>query len=175
MVLQIAKSIVTVVKRAASQIYAYSFIHFSDVIMSAMASQITGGSIACSIVVSGADQRTQQTPRYFLALCAGNSPVTGEFPTQKAGKTENVSIWWRHLDISRECTSSMGASSNGLNLSDDRLYLPGSPRHWAGWAQYVATKNNNVSFKMPIHYWTIMCGRITWWTFLTGKQETVAI
>ena len=29
-------------------------------------------------------------------LCAGNSPVTGEFPTQRASNAENVSIWWRH-------------------------------------------------------------------------------
>ena len=29
-------------------------------------------------------------------LCAGNSPVTGEFPAQMASNTENVSIWWRH-------------------------------------------------------------------------------
>ena len=29
-------------------------------------------------------------------LCAGNSPVTGEFPAQIASNAENVSIWWRH-------------------------------------------------------------------------------
>ena len=29
-------------------------------------------------------------------LCAQNSPVTGEFPAQRASNTENVSIWWRH-------------------------------------------------------------------------------
>ena len=29
-------------------------------------------------------------------LCAGNSPVTGEFHTQRASNAENVSIWWRH-------------------------------------------------------------------------------
>ena len=29
-------------------------------------------------------------------LCAGNSPVTGEFPTQRASNAENVVIWWRH-------------------------------------------------------------------------------
>ena len=29
-------------------------------------------------------------------LCAGNSPRTGEFPTQMASNAENVSIWWRH-------------------------------------------------------------------------------
>ena len=28
--------------------------------------------------------------------CAGNSPVTGEFPAQMACNAENVSIWWRH-------------------------------------------------------------------------------
>ena len=31
-------------------------------------------------------------------LCAGNSPVTDEFPAQKASNAENVSIWWRHHD-----------------------------------------------------------------------------
>ena len=28
-------------------------------------------------------------------LCAGNSPVTGEFPAQRASNAENDSIWWR--------------------------------------------------------------------------------
>ena len=32
-------------------------------------------------------------------LCAGNSPVTGEFPTQRASNAENVSIWWRHYGL----------------------------------------------------------------------------
>ena len=29
-------------------------------------------------------------------LCVGNSPGTGEFPTQMASDAEIVSIWWRH-------------------------------------------------------------------------------
>ena len=29
-------------------------------------------------------------------LCVGNSPGTGEFPTQMASNAENASIWWRH-------------------------------------------------------------------------------
>ena len=32
--------------------------------------------------------------------CAGNSPVTGEFPAQMASNAENVSISWRHHDTS---------------------------------------------------------------------------
>ena len=33
-------------------------------------------------------------------LCAGNSPVIGEFPAQMVSCAENVSIWWRHHVIS---------------------------------------------------------------------------
>ena len=29
-------------------------------------------------------------------LCEGNSPVDGEFPTQRASNAENVSVLWRH-------------------------------------------------------------------------------
>ena len=29
-------------------------------------------------------------------VCEGNSPMTGEFPAQRASNGENVSIWWRH-------------------------------------------------------------------------------
>ena len=32
-------------------------------------------------------------------LCAGSSPVTDEFPAQMASNAENVSIWWRLLNI----------------------------------------------------------------------------
>ena len=35
-----------------------------------------------------------KAPRHWL--CEGYPPVTGEFPSQRARNTENVSIWWRH-------------------------------------------------------------------------------
>ena len=41
--------------------------------------------------------RSNETPKLRVTgLCAGNSPVTGEFPAQIASNAENVSIWWRH-------------------------------------------------------------------------------
>ena len=41
--------------------------------------------------------RSKKTSKLRITgLCAGNSPVTGEFPAQKAGNAENVFIWWRH-------------------------------------------------------------------------------
>ena len=66
--------------------------------MGAMASQITSLAIVYSTVYSGADQRKDQSS-VSLAFLVGNSPVTGEFPSQMASNPENVSIWWRHHAI----------------------------------------------------------------------------
>ena len=41
--------------------------------------------------------RSKKTLKFRVTgLCAGNLPVTGEFPAQMASNSENVSIWWRH-------------------------------------------------------------------------------
>ena len=42
-------------------------------------------------------------------LCAGNSPVAGEFSPQMASKSANVSIWWRHHD-------NLGPGEGGVSL-----------------------------------------------------------
>ena len=42
-------------------------------------------------------RRSKKTSKLRVTgLCAGCSPVTGEFPAQRASNAENVSIWWRH-------------------------------------------------------------------------------
>ena len=42
-------------------------------------------------------RRSKKTSKLCVTgLCAGNSPMTGEFPAQRASNAENVSIWWRH-------------------------------------------------------------------------------
>ena len=42
-------------------------------------------------------RRSKKTSKpHGTGLCGGNSPVTGEFPSQRASNAENVSIWWRH-------------------------------------------------------------------------------
>ena len=68
--------------------------HYSDVIMNAMAFQITGVSIACSTIYSGRSKKTSKLR--VTGLCEENSPVNGEFPSQRASNAENVSIWWRY-------------------------------------------------------------------------------
>ena len=45
-------------------------------------------------------RRSKKTSKLCVTgLCAGNSPVTGEFPAQRAGNAENVSIWWRIMNF----------------------------------------------------------------------------
>ena len=55
-------------------------------------------------------------------LYEGNSPVTGEFPAQRASNAENVSIWWRHHAVwyvssaKTYSKSSMAKTNSGTNL-----------------------------------------------------------
>ena len=69
-------------------------LHYNDVIMSVVASQITSASIVCSTVGSGGDQENINAPRHW-PLC---TEYTGDrwIPAHKASNAENVSIWWRH-------------------------------------------------------------------------------
>ena len=68
-------------------------IHYSDVIMSVMASQITSLTIVYCLSRSGS---TKTSKLRITGLCEGYSPVTSEFAAQRASKAKNLSIWWRH-------------------------------------------------------------------------------
>ena len=72
--------------------------HYTDVTMSAMA-QITSVAIVYSTVGPDADKKKKPPKLRVTGVCVGNSPVTREFPSQKASNAENVSIWWRHRDF----------------------------------------------------------------------------
>ena len=67
--------------------YFHSQVHYNDVIMGTMVSQITSLTIVYWTVYSGADQRKHQS---------STSLGTGEFPAQMASNAENVSMWWCH-------------------------------------------------------------------------------
>ena len=48
-------------------------------------------------------RRLKKTSKLRVSgLCAGTSPVTGEFPAQNASNTENISILWRHHELSTD-------------------------------------------------------------------------
>ena len=89
--------------------------------MGAIASQITSLTIVYSTVYSDADQK-KKTPKLRVAgLCVGNSPVTGEFPTQMASNAGNVSIWWRHHEM-RCCRTSQNMD-NAFRENPMDIYL----------------------------------------------------
>ena len=74
---------------------AFAVLHYSDVIMSGMASQISSLTIVYSTVhSSGADQRKHQSSvsQVFVRGIHPwpmNQPVTSEFPAQRASNAEN--------------------------------------------------------------------------------------
>ena len=70
----------------------------SDVIMSAIASQITGVSIVYPTLCSRADKKKISKLR-VTGLCDGNHrspPVSSGLLSQRAINMENISIWWHH-------------------------------------------------------------------------------
>ena len=70
-------------------------LHYSDVIMDMMASQITSLTIVYSTVYSDADQRKHQSSA-LLAFVRGIHRWPVNSPTQMTSNAENVYIWWRH-------------------------------------------------------------------------------
>ena len=68
--------------------------HYTDVIMTMMASQITSLTVVYSTVYQTQIKENIKAPRHW-PLC-GEFTGTGEFPSQRASYAENVSIWWRH-------------------------------------------------------------------------------
>ena len=68
--------------------------HYSDGIIGAMTSQITGITIVCSTVSSGAGQRKQQSST-SLAFVRGIHQRPEDSPSKEPITRKNVSIWWR--------------------------------------------------------------------------------
>ena len=111
------------------------FLHYNDVIMSAMASQITSPMIVYSTVYSGADQRKHQSST-SLAFVRGkyrwpvNSPHKGSvtwkmFPfddviMQRDSDVEKVCMPWRFM----LCDSQINSTGNNVwsMISDPEKY-----------------------------------------------------
>ena len=74
--------------------YIKTYSHSNDVIMSAMASQITSLTIVYDRLFRRRSKKASKLR--VTGLCAGTSPGTGEFPAQMVSNAENVSICWRH-------------------------------------------------------------------------------
>ena len=129
------------------------WIHFSDVIMGTMASQITSLTVVYSTVCSGADQRNIKAPRHW-PLWGHKEPVTRKMlPFDKVimRKSQNfaiiwarvLSIWikkhrkflsqWHHLSLMR--TQFSISNSVPAQIKADLaqgMHLVGGANHYAG-------------------------------------------
>ena len=97
-------------------IIRWSFQHYNDVIMSAMASQSPASRLFTQSFIRAQIKGNIKAPRHW-PLC-GEFTGTGEFPAQRASNAENVSIWWRH----HECGSptACSVSVQGCHESTER-------------------------------------------------------
>ena len=62
-------------------------------------------------------RRSKKTSKLrVIGLCEGNSPVTSEFPSQRASNAENVTILWRHHGISMVLIRRWPATSTQVRI-----------------------------------------------------------
>ena len=80
-----------------------------------------------------------------IGLCAGNLPVTGEFPAQMASNAENV-VWWRNHD----CIAVIAWWRHQMETFSALLAIcaGNSPVHGEFPAQRPVTRNFDVYFDM---------------------------
>ena len=125
-----------------------TIVHYNGVIMSLMGSQITSVSIVCLTVDSDRDQRKHQTPRHWPLY--GNSPLTGEFPAQRASNAENVSISRRHyVDVEQNCKEQ---NASHISPSLSKICL------------------RNIALLNIVNYpwFCLLIKRIAWYTFMVS-------
>ena len=117
------------------------WVHYIDVIMTTVASQITSLTVVYSIFYSGAAQRKHQSSA-SLAF-EGEFTGTGEFPAQRTSNAENGSIWWRHheLVVFRQ-TKSYFSPSRHWNRQIYQTSYTLQPKFWLSLhAKYLRWRN----------------------------------
>ena len=77
--------------------------HYNDVKWARWRLKSPVSSLFAQLLVQARIRENIKAPCHWL--CAGNSPVIGEFPAQKASNAENVSIWWRHHEQFYNCVA----------------------------------------------------------------------
>ena len=113
--------------------------HCNDVIISVMASQITGLMIVYSTINSR--HRSKKTSKlHITGLYEGNSPVTNEVPAQRASNMENVSIKWCYHKIWKNIMTAGILCCNvrkfATNVQNDK-----SERHISIYSNYFSNKH----------------------------------
>ena len=106
-------------------------------------------------------------------LCEGNSPMTSEFPAQRASITETVFIWWRHHGATARRYSCFFLWLRELTrlilrtaVIQNGLFMLQSPCdvlqvNWAAaqlWSPALCTAWSRARFCPPMHYTAVVAG-----------------
>ena len=137
--------------------------HYSDIIMSMMASQITGVSIVCFAVCSGTDQRKHQSSM-SLVFVRGihqslvDSPHKGPvmqkmFPSAAVVVMLHVIIWFTVLHYNSTDWSSRAA---------DRLCCVMLPRFWLFWTTFTIRNFSKIQLKCDPSTWIMHVSSAGW-------------
>ena len=149
-------------------------IHYNDVIMSVMASQITNLVIVHSTVYSGADQRKHQSSASLAFVWEIH-----RWPAQRASNAEIISIWWRHhVSACHHCTLSFAL------LLLHCLVLPYAIKLWAFYTSWISSHISKYiqwddfvfqSHPMPltVRFRVSSLHFVSWWRVI--KQNQICI
>ena len=101
--------------------------------------------------------RSKKTSKLRVtSLCAGNSPVTSEFPAQMASNAENVSIWWHHhISNLEECGYKHRMSLwRTINKTYSVEYMLSPLNSWS-WPFFSPNHSQQtpISWHMMVSYW----------------------
>ena len=84
--------------------------------------------------------RSKKTPKLRVTgLCEGNSPVTGEFPSQRASNADKVSIWY----VTTSCTVWCWAMSRHWNDHNNAKFLWSLCGYWRFWMCFYIIWHRN--------------------------------
>ena len=117
----------------------FSVGHYNDVIMGAIASQITSLPIVYSTLYSDADQRKHQSSAWLAFVWRIHRGI----PLTSGQKCVNVSIWWRHQGV-RSFLLTVSPYSGKVNLE----YW--STRHCARLVNSASLSGSHHSEKLPV-------------------------
>ena len=71
-------------------------------------------------------RRSKKTSKLRVTgLCAGKSPLTGEFPAQMASNAASASIWWRHNVLHWYCGNNWSSADEATlkNISEYIMFI----------------------------------------------------
>ena len=134
-------------------------LHYNDVIMGAMASQIASLAIVyfTQAFIQVQIKENIKAPRHWPLW--GEFTGTGEFPAQRASNAENVSIWWRHENLIK--VSDIKEVTNQELIRTEIVYQR-SQGHWWRWRRIFIHGSDENQFSRDIWIHCVVYVTMIW-------------